>query len=233
MSNRHLVLHQHPFASFCWKPLIALYELELPFESQLVDDEAARRELARLWPIGRIPVLRDETADLTLPESSTIVEYLDALTPGPRRLIPDSPDRALQARLWDRVIDDYVATPMQTIVGDSLRADDQHDHTGVDRARAVLDQAFDVLDEQLARNQWVAGPDFTIADCAAGPALFYGRVVHAWDEERVANLTRYYRDLMHRPSIERVIDEARPYRGLFPLPWPDDVDAHQRSSTTP
>jgi glutathione S-transferase len=228
VSSHRLVLHQHPFASFCWKALIALYELELPFESHLVDDEAARSDLARLWPIGRIPVLRDETADLTLPESSTIIEYLDALTPGPGHLVPDDRDRALHARLWDRVVDDYVARPMQTIVADSLRADAQHDPTGVDGARKVLDQAFDVLDDQLARDQWVAGPDFTIAECAAGPALFYGRVVHPWDEDRLAHLTRYYRDLMHRPSVERVIDEARPYRGLFPLPWPDDVDAHQR-----
>jgi glutathione S-transferase len=228
VSNHRLVLHQHPFAAFCWKPLIALYELELPFESHLVDDEAARRDLARLWPIGRIPVLRDEVADLTLPESSTIIEYLDALSPIPGHLIPNNPDRALQARLWDRVLDDYVATPMQTIVGDSLRPDDHHDPTGVERAREVLDQAFNVLDKHLARNQWVAGPDFTIADCAASPALFYGRVVQPWDEDRLANLTRYYRDLMHRPSIERVIDDARPHRGLFPLPWPDDVDAHQR-----
>ncbi len=120
MSSHHLVLHQHPFASFCWKPLIALYELDLPFESHVVDDEAARGDLARLWPIGRIPVLRDETVDLTLPESSTIIEYLDALAPSPGQLIPDDPDRALHARLWDRVLDDYVATPMQSIVGDSL-----------------------------------------------------------------------------------------------------------------
>lgn len=228
MSSHHLVLHQHPFASFCWKPLIALYELDLPFESHVVDAEAARGDLARLWPIGRIPVLRDETVDLTLPESSTIIEYLDALAPSPGQLIPDDPDRALHARLWDRVLDDYVATPMQSIVGDSLRSHDQHDPTGVAAAREVLDQAFSVLDNHLARDQWVAGPDFTIADCAAGPALFYGRVVQPWDEDRLAHLTRYYRDLMHRPSIERVVDDARPHRGLFPLPWPDDVDAHQR-----
>ena len=117
---------------------------------------------------------------------------------------------------------------MQTIVGDSLRPNDQHDPTGVDSARGVLDQAYAALDEHLANNRWLGGPDFTIADCAAGPALFYGHAVHPWDEDRRASLTRYYRDLMHRPSVERVIDEARPYRDLFPLPWPDDVDAHQR-----
>ena len=228
VSRHRLVLYQHPFAAFCWKPLTALYELELPFDSHLVEGEEGRRDLARLWPIASMPVLRDETADRTLPESSTIVEYLDGLTPGPGQLVPADPDGALKARLWDRIVDDYVATPMQTIVGDSLRPDDQHDPTGVDSARGVLDQAYAALDEHLANNRWLGGPDFTIADCAAGPALFYGHAVHPWDEDRRASLTRYYRDLMHRPSVERVIDEARPYRDLFPLPWPDDVDAHQR-----
>jgi glutathione S-transferase len=227
MNAHRLVLHQHPFAAFCWKVLIALYELELPFATHLVDDAAAREELAALWPPARIPVLRDETVDLMLPESSTIIEYLDGLaTSG--RLIPDDRAPALQARLWDRVADDYVARPMQTIVGDSLRSDGQRDGTGVEQARDTLDRAYDLLDGQLAAHAWLAGPGFTIADCAAAPALFYARVVHPWDESRLPNLTRYYRDLMHRSSIERVIDEARPYRRLFPLPWPDDVDAHQR-----
>jgi len=155
------------------------------------------------------------------------VEYLDALAPQAGRLIPGDPGAALQARLWDRVVDDYVATPMQRIVGDSLRGDGDHDPTGVEQAHGVLDQAFGLLDEHLAGDRWIAGPDFTIADCAAGPALFYGRVVHPWDEDALAHLTRYYRDLMHRPSVKRVIDEARPYRELFPMAWTDDVDGHQ------
>jgi glutathione S-transferase len=227
VSDHRLVLHQHPFASFCWKALIALYELELAFESHVVEDDAGREELARLWPMASIPVLRDETADLTLPESSTIVEYLDALAPGPGRLLPDEPERVLQARLWDRIVDDYVARPMQRIVADSLRTDDGHDPTGVDEARGQLHRAYALLEAHFADHRWAAGADFTIADCAAASALFYARVVHAWDEARHAHLTRYYRDLVHRPSVRRVIDEARPHRQLFPLAWPGDVDAHQ------
>jgi hypothetical protein len=115
-ANR-LVLYQHPFAAFCWKALIALYELELAFESQLVEGEAGRRDLARIWPLASMPVVRDETADLTLPSSSTIVEYVDGLASPGGRLIPEDADAALQARLWDRIVDDYVARPMQAIVG--------------------------------------------------------------------------------------------------------------------
>jgi glutathione S-transferase len=227
VSPNTLVLHQHPFAAFCWKALVALYELDLPFESRIVEGEDGRHELAAVWPMASIPVLRDQTADLTLPESSTIVEYVNDLATPPGTLIPRAPDQALQARLWDRIVDGYVATPMQKIVGDRLRPDGARDATGVEQARGTLGQAYELLDARLAGTEWAAGDEFSIADCAAAPALFYARVVHRWDETRLGRLTRYYRSLMHRPSIRRVIDEARPYRDLFPLPWREDVDAHQ------
>jgi glutathione S-transferase len=225
MTTTHrLVLHEHPFAAFCWKPLIALYELGLPFERHVVGDEAARRELAKIWPLAKIPVLRDETADLTLPESTTIIEYLDGLAAGSPGLIPDDADGALRARLWDRFHDQYIAIPMQKIVGDTLRPEGGEDPAGVAEARRILDTAYPVLDAQLAGNAWAAGAAFTMADCAAAPALFYARVVHRWDEEAQPNITRYYRELVHRASVARVIDEARPFRDVFPMAWPEDVD---------
>lgn len=225
MTTNRLVLHEHPFAAYCWKPLIALYELGLPFGRHIVTDEVARRELAKIWPLAKIPVLRDETAELTLPESTVIIEHLDGLASGDGPgLIPDDPGGALQARLWDRFHDQYIATPMQKIVGDTLRPEGCEDPEGVAEARRVLDTAYTVLDAQLARESWTAGAAFTMADCAAAPALFYARVVHRWDEKGQPNITRYYRELAHRASVARVIDEARPHRHLFPMTWPEDVD---------
>jgi glutathione S-transferase len=220
----NLVLHQHPFASYCQKVVIALYELELPFSSHQVDGVEGREALARLWPMASIPVLRDEDAGLTLPESTTIVEHLDVLAGG-GRLIPGNPAGALQARLWDRFADGHLSTPMQTIVGDRLRPDDAKDPHGVAQARAELDLAYGVLDDRLAERPWAAGESFTLADCATAPPLFYLRAIHRWDEAAHAHITRYYRELMARPSVRRTIDEARPLRPLFPLPWPDDQDA--------
>jgi glutathione S-transferase len=228
MSASRLVLYQHPFAAFCQKVLVALYDLELPFETHLVEGEEGRAELAALWPIASIPVLRDETAGLTVPESTTIIEHLDSFVADRPRLVPDDPAAALQARLWDRFHDQYVAGPMQKIVGDRLRPEGRADPEGVAEARRTLDTAYGVLDAQLATQPWTAGGAFGLADCAAAPALFYARVVHRWDEERHASITRYYRDLAARPSVARVIDEARPYRELLPLPWPDDLDEPHR-----
>jgi glutathione S-transferase len=215
-----LTLHLHPFASYCWKPLIALYERGLPFEPLLVDGEAGRAELAKLWPPASIPVLVDDEAQITVPESTSVVEYLDALGEAPR-LIPAAAPAALQARLWDRVVDGRLATPMQKIVGDALRPDGSGDPYGLAEARTTLDQTYELLNEQLANHDWLAGPAFTLADCAAAPALFYTRILQRWDEQRLADLTRYFTALSARPSVARVVEEAREYRGLFPLPWPD------------
>jgi glutathione S-transferase len=213
-----LVLYQHPFASYCQKALIALYELDLPFRSHIVEGEEGRAELAAVWPMASIPVLRDDAAGLTLPESTTIIEYVNALAGG--SLVPGD---GLQARLWDRFFDNHIATPMQKIVADRLRPADAKDPVGVSDARAALDTAYGVLDTHLADSPWAAGEDFTLADCAAAPALFYTRAVHRWSEDHT-NIARYYRDLIARPSVARVVEEAKPYRDLFPHPWPADQD---------
>jgi glutathione S-transferase len=216
-----LVLHQHPFAMYCWKPLIALYERDVPFTADLV--EADRSVLAALWPPASIPVLVDDS--VVVSESSIIVEHLDRHGDAPS-LIPSDPDDALQARLWDRVVDGYVATPVQTIVGDALRPPDAKDPHGVSQAQATLDLAYATLDRQLnGRDQdgWLAGDDFTLADCAAAPALHYADVLHPLDRDTHPALAAYFDQLLTRSSVARVIGEARPYRELFPLPWPEHV----------
>lgn len=218
-----LTLHEHPFAAYCWKPKIALYERKVPFERYFVGGEEDRAELAKLWPPASIPILRDEDAGLTVPESTTIVEYLDAFGDAPP-LVPADPPAARAARLWDRVIDGQVATPMQKIVADALRPKESRDAFGVAEARAGLDATYRLLDGRLAGETWLAGSAFGLADCAAAPALHYAYVVNRWDKGRLPELTRYFAELMARPSVARVVDEAREYRALLPLPWPDDFD---------
>jgi glutathione S-transferase len=217
-----LTLHEHPFAAYCWKALIALDELGLPFERRIVEGEEGRAALAELWPMASIPVLVDDVAGVILPESTTIIEHLDGLGGG-RRLVPADAAEALQARLCDRIVDSYAMTPMQKIVGDSLRPEGRGDPDGVADARATLDRAYALFDAQLAARGWLAGAAFTVADCAAAPALFYAWVVHRWDPAALPDLTRYLAELKARPSVARVIDDAREWRPLFPLPWPDDV----------
>ncbi|HEX4283048.1 MAG TPA: glutathione S-transferase family protein [Solirubrobacteraceae bacterium] len=216
-----LVLYHHPFALYCWKPLIALYERDVPFSTDLIEGD--RSALAALWPPASIPILVDD--GLVLAESSIIVEQLDRHGDAPP-LIPTDRDEALQARLWDRVADGYVATPVQRIVGDALRSSSAKDPHGVSQARATLELAYATLEDQLNRRDhhgWLAGHDFTLADCAAAPALHYADVVHPLDRDANPALAAYVDRVMTRSSVARVVGEARPYRELFPLPWPEHV----------
>jgi glutathione S-transferase len=212
-----LTLHFHPLSSFCWKALIGLYELEIPFEKHVVDlsNDAARADFVRLWPIGKFPVLRDHAAERTVPESTIILEYIDGLRPGGPRLIPLAPARALECRLCDRLYDTYIHLSMQKIVGDRLRPEGKRDPFGVEQARAQMETAYALADDQLRAGPWAMGDDFTLADCAALPALFYGDKVAPFTK-RWPNVTAYFERLKGRPSVERVLAEAAPYLKMFP-----------------
>jgi len=215
-----LQLYFHPFSSYCQKALIALYENAIPFEPRLLDgpDSPASRELATRWPMQRFPVLVD--GDRSIIEASCVIEYLAVHRPGPVHLIPDDPDQALEARMMDRFFDNYVATPQQKIVFDALRPPADRDDYGVAQARAMLDTAYAWLDKTIARRNWAIGERFSLADCAAAPFLFYADWTHPIGAAH-PNVTAYRRRLLERPSFARAVDEARPYRPLFPLGAPD------------
>lgn len=219
-----LILHYHPFSSFCQKVLVALYERGVPFERVVVDPSDPEKKAAfeRLWPMGKFPVLRDETREATVPESSLIIRYLDRVHSGPP-LVPADPDAALVAELWDRFFDNYVELPLQKAVGDTFRPEGARDPHGVEEARALLLRAYDVLEDGLGENrEWAAGDAFTIADCGAAPALFYANMVQPFAGR--PRLEAYYGRLRNRPSFARAVDEAREFRFFFPLPWPEGWD---------
>ena len=213
-----LTLYAHPFAAYCWKVLIALYENATPFSYRLVEDAPGWAELESLWPIKKFPLLRD--GDATVVESSVIIEHLMLRYPGPTRLIPEGGEAALKVRFMDRFFDNYVSTPFQKLVLDRMRADGEHDAKGVAEARTLLDRAYGWLESQVSQQAWAAGSHFTMADCAAAPALFYADWVHPIGD-RFPGVGTFRARLLARPSIARTVEEARPYRKLFPLGAPD------------
>src|SRR5918992_1749114 len=162
-----LKLYFHPLASFCHKVLIALYENGTPFEPIMVDlgDAASRAAFKAVWPMAKMPVLRDETRDRTVAESTIIIEYLDTYYPGATRFLPTDPDRAWQTRIWDRFYDHYVQEPMQKIVTDRLRPAGKNDAYGVVQAKTQLHEAYKVLEQEIAAKTWTTGEAFTLADC--------------------------------------------------------------------
>ncbi|MEJ1966252.1 MAG: glutathione S-transferase family protein [Gammaproteobacteria bacterium] len=213
-----LTLYYHPLSSFCHKALMALYENDTPFTGEIVnlgDKEASARFFA-LWPLGKIPVLRDEALDRTVPETTIIIEYLDARYPGPQPLLPRNDDQRLEARLWDRFFDLHVHIPMQKLVADHRRPQGEGDPRGVAETRSALRTAYDMLDKRMSERTWAIGDSFSIADCAAAPALFYAGIVVPFSETH-PHLSAYFDRLAERPSFKRLIVEARPYFKYFPF----------------
>lgn len=174
-----------------------------------------RTEFEAIWPIGKFPILRDETAGRTIPESSIIIEYLAQYYPSGTSLVPVDAELALLTRTWDRFYDHYVALPMQKIVGDRLRPQGRHDTHGVEESKALLETAYRVLEQEMENRTWAIGEVFTMADCAAAPALFYADLVLPFDDKH-QNVKAYFHRLLERPSFVRVREEAKPYRDLFP-----------------
>jgi len=212
-----LTFHFHPLSSFCQKVLIALYENDTPFTPQIVQlgEAVSRAAFTRLWPIGKMPVLRDDARDRTVPEARVIIEYLALHYPGKTQLLPADPEFAWQTRLSDRFYDLYINELVGKIVTDRLRPADKHDPQGVAQARTLLGTALGMVEQQMAERHWAMGEAFTLADCAAAPALFYANLVMPFGESH-RNAAAYLARLQTRPSYARATREAEPYLSMFP-----------------
>jgi len=213
-------LYGHPFASYVWKPLIALYEREVDFTFCVLDQdhpEHAQR-IAQLSPTGQFPALVD--GETSIVQSNTIIEYLDLNHSTAEPMVPADPRQALECRMMADVFDDYVMTPIQTIVADAMRPKAEKDALNVEQAHTMLEKTYSWLNAKLEGRVWAASNRFTIADCSAAPSLFYSDWVHPIPET-FANLKQYRARLLSRPSVKRVVDEARPFRAYFPPGAPD------------
>jgi glutathione S-transferase len=215
-----LALYGHPFSSYTQKVLIALYENGTPFESRSIGPETPEHsaEWLRRWPLSKFPLLVD--GERNIAETSIIIEYLQLVHPGPVRLLPADPMAALDVRFLDRFFDLYVMSPVQHAVAGALTGDAVKRQEGLARAVEELERAYAWLEAHMTGKTWAAGTDFTLADCAAAPSLFYAD----WTQqiaEKFPALRAYRARLLARPSFARAVDEARYFRKYFPLGAPD------------
>jgi glutathione S-transferase len=215
-----LALYGHPFSSYTQKVLIALYENATPFEARSLGPDTPQHvaEWHRRWPLRMFPLLVDGERNVV--ETSVIIEYLQLVHPGPVRLLPADPLAAIDVRFLDRFFDLHVMNRVQHAVAGALSGDPVKRQDGVALASEKLALAYAWLEGHLADRTWAAGADFTLADCAAAPALFYADWTHPISEAFPV-LRAYRARLLARPSFARAVDEARSFRPLFPLGAPD------------
>lgn len=213
-----LTLYLHPLSSYCHKALIAFYENDIAFTPHVVDLANAESAAAfkKMWPVGKFPVLHDDAKGRTIPESTCIIDYLGQHYPGPVKLIPSAPDAALDVRAIDRFYDLHVHSHMQKVVGDRIRSAEKKDPAGVEHARAAINTALGMLEKDMAARTWAADDDFTMADCAAAPALFYVDLVVSPLAGAFPTLAAYLGRLKERPSYARALKEAAPFLHMVP-----------------
>lgn len=213
-------LYGHPFSSYTQKVLVALYENATPFEFRGIGPDSPQHgaDWLQRWPLRKFPLLVDGGRNIA--ESSIIIEYLQLAHPGPVQLIPDDPMAALDVRFLDRYFDLHVMFWMQHAVNGALTGDPAKRDEALALTAQKLEPAYAWIDALLATRTWAAGSDFTLADCAAAPALFYADWTHPI-ADAYPHLRAYRAWLLARPSFARAVDEARPYRPLFPLGAPD------------
>jgi len=208
-----LTLYGHPISSFTWKVLTALYENDTPFDSITVDQNTYAEFIAK-WPMGKFPILLDSDRTQMITETSVIIEYLDTYYPGRTRFLPEETDAALEVRRWDRVFD-HLNVTMSKIVIDNIRPDGQRDPYGVEEAKRIIGGIYGVVESQLGERDHIVGNAFTLADCSAAPALWYG-ARNAPLDGAFPRITAYLERLKSRPSFARALKEAQPLFHLYP-----------------
>lgn len=208
-----LTLYGHPISSFTWKALIALYENDTAFEPITVDQNTYADFIAK-WPMGKFPILLDSDRDRMITETSVIIEYLDAYYPGRTRFLPKDLDAALEVRRWDRICD-HLNVTMSKAATDSIRPEGHRDPYGVDEAKRIIGGIYAVLEAQLGARAFLVGDTFSMADCAAAPALWYAtRNVPLGDQ--FPRVDAYLARLNARPSFARAVKESEPLFHLYP-----------------
>ncbi|MDQ0463874.1 glutathione S-transferase [Caulobacter ginsengisoli] len=216
-----LAMYLHPLSSYVQKAKTGFYEKGVPFEAKMLDgSEPVASEFGALWPIGKFPVVVDN-GQLVF-EATGIIEYLEAKYPDTPRLIPASPAAAAEVRMWDRFFDNYVNYPQQRIVYLAIGREPADGQDGA-RWKDEFDKAYALLDKRMEGREWAAADQFSLADCAAAPALLYADWTYAIPRQ-FKHLWAYRDRLLARPSYARALDEARPYRHMFPLGAPEGRD---------
>lgn len=215
-----LVLYGHLFSSYTQKVLVCLYENGTPFEFRGLGPDTPQHaaEWLQRWPLRKFPLLVD--GDRNVAETSIIIEYLQLKHPGPVRLIPQDPMAALEVRFLDRFFDLHVMNAAQHAVDGALTGDPVKRQEGVALSVQKLELAYSWLEGYLKGKAWAAGAEFTLADCAAAPFLFYADWTHRISDA-YPTLRAYRTRLLARPSFARAVDDARQFRSFFPLGAPD------------
>ena len=202
-------LYYFPLSTYSQKVMIAFNEKGISYEPELVDltSPEGREAYAKINPIGKVPFLKPSD-DWMVPESTSIIEYLEDKFPETPRLIPASGgDAARQVRFMDRMSDLYYNDQITELLFQKIDFRPQDEQRAA-RARKYAAMTYSYWDERLASQPWLCGDSFTMADCAAIPPMFYAQNAAPFAD--YPNVVAYWQRAQERPSYAKVKAEFEP-----------------------
>jgi glutathione S-transferase len=193
-----------PYAS---RARVAVYAKGLPVEIMPPPGGLKSSEYLAITPMGKVPCLMLDDGGI-VPESSTIIEYLEDAFPD-KPLRPRGAEAAARVRLIGRVGELYVMEPLHHLF-DHVDPT-KRDQVRVDALVAELDAGLGHLDGFLSGDAFAAGPDLTMADCELVPVLFYvGALGPAFGQDLISKhpkIAAYVKSSASHPAVAKVLGE--------------------------
>lgn len=206
-----MILYAFPVSIFSQKAMMACEEKSISYTLKEVNplEPEPGAEYLKLTPWGRVPILVADNGDLVL-ESAIIAEYLDQSFPIGTRLLPEDPKDCLHVRYLDRAVELYFLAALRRIFYASRNPADRGTQAMLARAHEQLDECYAWLNDQLRGREWIAGSEFSLADCSLAVALNRASRVYPFD--RHEPISAYANRAFARPSLARVRAVADRYQ---------------------
>lgn len=208
-------LYSGPLSLYSRKIEIALAEKDLAFDRTMVPfDQSVGYSPKHPFvlaanPKGQVPVLVD--GDLTLYDSTVILEYLEDAYPLPRLMPRSAKDRAV-CRQLELHADEVMLVPLRALMhrtGPDARggADWAEREASAKKAEASLAVQFAELDMRLGRAGYFCG-ELSVADIAVFMMVLFSLRLGGPRLEPHDRLSDWYARLLRRPAFERVAHEV-------------------------
>lgn len=222
-----MILYSGPLSLYSRKVEIALGEKGLGHETvyvpftQTMGYAPKHKQVVASNPKGQVPVFAD--GDLTLYDSTVIIEYLDEAYPQPPLYPRGAKDRA-RVRLLELEADEVMLQAVRPLMfrTEPPGADAERRATQEEQARLaapMISANHARLDARLVENEFLAG-DFSAADIATFMMVHWALRLGGPPIAGLANLRHWYGILSDRASFKQVVAEiAAADRELsYPVP---------------
>jgi len=201
-------LYNMNLSNFATKCRIAIYDKGLPIEMAPVpNNDMKSPEYLKINPLGKVPTLDADGAIIA--ESEVINEYLEDKFPSPP-LLPKTPEGRARVRGFTRFHDLYLEPPLRVLFGqmNPKTRDDKIVNENLSEVNLRLDQ----LDKMLSDGGFASGAEFTLADCALAPTIFFtvnllGMFGAKPPLEGRPKVAAWWTHVQTRPSVKKALGE--------------------------